>query len=167
MDIKFYNDISGMIDDAIASYEALRDLYKEKKELLLKRNVKHLSELDNKIVEQVEIITKINHIRDNYCQKHGLTTPIKITELIDMAANDNPDFSRAYKLKKVKIREVADEIALLNKTNVELIKHGLIISDKILDIIISAAVPQTTNYNKQGKNIESSGMSISSIVENA
>ena len=104
---------------------------------------------------------------NNYCEKHGIATPARITELIDMAAKDNPEFSESYKRKKVKIREVADEIALLNKTNVELIKHGLIMSDRILDIIISAAVPQTTNYNKQGKNIETSGMSISSIVEDA
>ena len=167
MDTKFYTDISGMIDDAIASYEDLLELYKQKKQLLLTRNVKNLSDLDNKIVEQVEIITKINNIRDNYCEKHGIATPARITELIDMAAKDNPEFSESYKRKKVKIREVADEIALLNRTNVELIKHGLIMSDRSLDIIISAAVPQTTNYNKQGKNIETSGMSISSIVEDA
>lgn len=42
-------------------------------------------------------------------------------------------------------------MALVEKTNVELIKHGLVMSDKLLDIIISAATPQTDNYDMHGK----------------
>ena len=142
-------------------------LLKRKKETIQKRDIKLLSTVDEKILEQVEIINRINNIRDNFCAENGIQTPIKITDLMDMVSKENPEMLNEYKQQKIKIRKVADEIMLLNKTNVELIKHGLIVSDKILDIIISAAVPQATNYNKQGKNIESSGMGISSIVEDA
>lgn len=167
MDAKFYRDISNMIEDAISAYEELLELYKEKKQALMTRNTDKLSVVDNNIISQVEIINKINNIRDNYCRNNDVAVPIKITELLEMTAQENPDFHEVYEQQKVKIREVADEIALLSKTNVELLKHGLIMSDKMLDIIVSAAVPQTTNYNKQGKNIETSELSISSIVEDA
>ncbi|MBQ3312114.1 flagellar export chaperone FlgN [bacterium] len=167
MDTSFYKKLSGMIDDAVSSYETLRDLYKQKKELILKRDMKSLSDVDNKILDQVEIINKVNNIRDDFCLQNGIEIPVQITVLMDMVAKENPELLNDYKNQKVKIRKVADEIMLLNKTNVELIKHGLIVSDKILDIIVSAAVPQSVSYNKQGKNIESNGMGISSIVEDA
>ena len=56
---------------------------------------------------------------------------------------------------------------LIERTNVELLKHNLVMSDKMLDIIISAAMPQKDNYDRHGKNIDTSELSISSIVEDA
>lgn len=166
MDKQFFRNISSMIEDAITGYEELLNLYKEKKQALLKRDTAMLSFVDEKIVAQARHLTTTNKKREDYCKENDIA-PVKITELIELAQKEEPDFTEIYEKQKVKIREVADELALIEKTNVELIKHSLTMSDKLLDIIISAAVPQKDNYDQHGKNIDTTDLSIGSIVEEA
>lgn len=166
MDKQFFRNISSMIEDAIIGYEELLNLYKEKKQALLKRDTTMLSFVDEKIVAQAKYLTTMNKKREDYCKENDIA-PVKITELIELAQREEPEFTEIYEKQKVKIREVADELALIEKTNVELIKHSLTMSDKLLDIIISAAVPQKDNYDQHGKNIDSTNLSIGSIVEEA
>lgn len=166
MDKQFFRNISSMIEDAFIGYEELLNLYKEKKQTLLKRDTTMLSFIDEKIVAQAKYLTTMNQKREDYCKENDIA-PIKITELIELAQKEEPEFTEIYEKQKVKIREVADELALIEKTNVELIKHSLTMSDKLLDIIISAAVPQKDNYDQHGKNIDTTDLSIGSIVEEA
>lgn len=166
MDKQFFRNISSMIEDTITAYEELLNLYKEKKQALLKRDTTMLSFVDEKIVAQAKYLTTMNKKREDYCKENDIA-PVKITELIELAQQEEPEFTEIYEKQKVKIREVADELALIEKTNVELIKHSLTMSDKLLDIIISAAVPQKDNYDQHGKNIDTTDLSIGSIVEEA
>lgn len=166
MDKQFFRNISSMIEDAITAYEELLNLYKEKKQALLKRDTTMLSFVDEKIVAQAKYLTTMNKKREDYCKENDIA-PVKITELIELAQQEEPEFTEIYEKQKVKIREVADELALIEKTNVELIRHSLTMSDKLLDIIISAAVPQKDNYDQHGKNIDTTDLSIGSIVEEA
>lgn len=166
MDKQFFRNISNMIEDAISAYEDLLDLYKEKKQAILKQDTDMLGFVDDKIIAQAKFISGINEKREEFCKENDIK-PVKITELIELAQKEQPEFEEVYEKQKVKIREVADELALLDKTNVELIKHSLTMSDKLLDIIISAAVPQKDNYDKHGKNIDTDALSIGSIVEEA
>ncbi len=166
MDKQFFRNISSMIEDAITAYEELLNLYKEKKQALLKRDTTMLSFVDEKIVAQAKYLTTMNKKREDYCKENDIA-PVKITELIELAQQEEPEFTEIYEKQKVKIREVADELVLIEKTNVELIKHSLTMSDKLLDIIISAAVPQKDNYDQHGKNIDTTDLSIGSIVEEA
>ena len=53
--------------------------------------------------------------------------------------------------RKVKICKLFDELALLNNQNMELLKHGIIISNKMLESIIDAFAPQGSYYNGAGK----------------
>ena len=57
----------------------------------------------------------------------------------------------ALKEKKVKICKLISELALLNNQNVELLKHGIIISNKMLETVINAFAPQGCFYNGAGK----------------
>ena len=165
MEKQFYENIRNMINCAIAAYEELLELYLEKKQALLKPDKDMLASVDEKIIVHVKTITGLNEKREKYCKDNGIETA-KITELIEMAKKEMPEFENVFEEQKVKIREVADKIALTDKTNVELIKHSLTMSDKLLDIIMSAAMPQKDNYDRHGKNIESE-LSIGSIVEDA
>lgn len=166
MDKQFFENISKMIEQAISGYENLLELYTEKKQALLKPDKDMLCFVDEKIMSHVKFLTDINKEREKYCKENGIET-VKITELIDLSATEYPELKEVYEKQKVKICEVADEIALIERTNVELLKHNLIMSDKMLDIIISAAMPQKDNYDRHGKNIDTSELSISSIVEDA
>lgn len=167
MEQQFYKTISQMLDDTIAVYQELLELYKEKKKVLLTpKNNDLLRSIDEKILAQVNSVKKVNEKRENFCKENEIE-PSNISTLIELAQKENPEFEEILSKQKVKINEVAEEMALVEKTNVELIKHGLVMSDKLLDIIISAAVPQTDNYDMHGKNIDTSELSISSIVEDA
>lgn len=165
MEKEFYTKIADMINCAITAYEELLELYLEKKEALIKQDKENLASVDDKIIVHVKTINGLNEKRDKYCKENGIETA-KITELIELAREEMPELQEVFKQQKIKIREVADKIALTDNTNVELLKHSLTMSDKILDIIMSAAMPQKDNYDKHGKNIESE-LSIGSIVEDA
>ena len=166
MDKQFFINISKMIDDAIIAYEELLGLYKEKKQAILKQDTNMLAFVDEKIVAQAKYLTNINKKREEYCKENDVA-PVRITELIELAQKEYPEYEEVYETQKVKIREVADKIALIEKTNVELIRHSLAMSDKLLDIIISAAAPQTDNYDQHGKNVDTGDLNIGSIVEEA
>ncbi len=166
MEKQFFRNISNMIEDAIVGYEQLLNLYKEKKQAILKPDKDMLAFVDEKIITHVRFLTDLNKKREEYCKENDVA-PVKMTELIEFAKKEFPEFEEIFENQKVKIREVADEIALIENTNVELLKHNLIMSDKLLDIIISAAMPQKDNYDRHGKNLDTSELSISSIVEDA
>lgn len=167
MDEKFYRTVTQMLDDTINVYQELLELYKEKKQALLTpKNNEILRIVDEKILAHANTVKKVNDKREEFCKENDIA-PAKISTLIELASKDNKEFEEILSEQKVKINEVAQEIALIEKTNVELIKHSLIMSDKLLDIIISAAMPQTDNYDMHGKNVDTSELSISSIVEDA
>lgn len=166
MEENFLEKIREMINHAIIAYEELLELYQEKKQAILKPDKDMLATVDEKIIIHVQTIKGLNEKREEYCKKNGIDS-VKITELIDLAKQEMPGFDEEFENQKIKIREVADKIALIDKTNVELLKHNLTMSDKLLDIIISAAMPQKDNYDMHGKNVDNSELSISSIVEDA
>ena len=158
MNEQFYETVSQMLDNTISVYEELLELYKEKKKVLLTpKNNELLRIVDEKILAQVNTVKKVNAKREEFCNENEISSTQK----------ECPQFEKKLSEQKVKINEVAEEMALVEKTNVELIKHGLVMSDKLLDIIISAATPQTDNYDMHGKNVDTSELSISSIVEDA
>ena len=106
--------------------------------------------LDNKIIALNNAITKLNAARQ--------TIAIEITggdanmsRLIEAAQEFAPEYSDALTERKVKICNIIPEITLLNNQNVELLKHGIIISNKMLESIIDAFAPQGCNYNGAGK----------------
>ena len=165
MEKQFYENMKKMIDCAITAYEELLELDLEKKQALLKPDKDMLAYVDEKIMVHVKTITGLNNKREEYCKENGIETA-KITELIELVKTEMPELEEDFEKQKIKIREVADKIALTDKTNVELLKHSLTMSDKLLDIIMSAAMPQKDNYDRHGKNIESE-LSIGSIVEDA
>lgn len=166
MDKQFFRNISNMIEEAIQGYEELLEFYKEKKQALLTQDKEMLAFVDEKIVAQAKYLTNINKKREEYCKENDVA-PVRITELIELAQKEYPEYEEVYETQKVKIREVADKIALIEKTNVELIRHSLVMSDKLLDIIISAAAPQKDNYDQHGKNVDTGDLNIGSIVEEA
>ncbi len=164
MDINetFFITISGMIDEVITGYSDLLELYKEKKQAIIKADKEKLAFVDEKILEHVKVLQNINKAREIFCKKYNLEE-VKISYLIDLSIQNYPKMQDKFEEQKVKINELANEIALVNNANVELIEHSLKMSDKMLDIIISAT--QTDNYDKHGKNADMGG--ISSIVEDA
>ena len=138
------------LDKEIEAYEKLRVLFEEKKESLKKAKPDDLGVLDSKILAVHNSILKLNEIRktigaelidENAC----------MSQFIKLAEEQAPEFVEPLKERKVKICNNFDELALLNQQNVELIKHGIIMSNKMLETIIDVFAPQGSNYNGAGK----------------
>ena len=138
------------LDKEIEAYDKLKVLFEEKKESLKKAKPDDLGVLDNKILAVHNSILKLNEIRktigaelidENAC----------MSQFINLAEEQAPEFVEPLKERKVKICNNFDELVLLNQQNVELLKHGIIMSNKMLESIIDAFAPQGCNYNGAGK----------------
>ena len=74
-----------------------------------------------------------------------------MSQFIELAEKQAPEFVDALKEKKIKICKIIPELTLLNNQNVELLKHGIIISNKMLETVVNAFAPQGSFYNGAGK----------------
>ena len=110
MEEKVFRNISNMLEETIEAYEELLNLYKEKKQALLKPDREMLRFVDEKILAHVNTIKNVNKKREDYCTENDIA-PAKINNLIDVASKEYPEFADIYQNQKVKINEVAQELA--------------------------------------------------------
>ena len=128
----------------------MNEYFSEKKEILKKAKPDDLGVLDNKIIALNNQIVKLNNSRKELAvQINGEDT--NMSGFIAVAEKDAPEYVDALSERKVKICKLIPELMLLNNQNVELLKHGIIISNKMLETIIDAFAPQGCNYNGAGK----------------
>lgn len=150
MDKIEFKKLLNIIDNEIAAYENLKALFEEKKELLKKSKSGDLVEIDNKILAQNNLITELNKERQNHSMEH-FNKDCRMSDYIDILGAENEDYKEQLTSRKVKICKISDELVLLNNQNVELLKHGMIITGKMLDTIVDAFAPQGSNYDGTGK----------------
>ncbi len=150
MDNKQFHNLIEILDKEITAYEKLKELFQEKKETLKKSKPDDLGVLDNKILALNNKILKLNDTRKNLVVELS-GEDLNMSGLIALAEREAPNFAEPLKERKVKICNNFDELALLNRQNVELLKHGIIISNKMLETIVNAFAPQGSFYNGAGK----------------
>ena len=139
-----------VLDKEIKAYTELKELFSEKREILKKSRSDDLGVLDNKILALNNKITKLNKQRETMAvEMTGKNC--NMSEFIEFAEQNAPDFVKQLEERKVKICKLIPEITLLNNQNVELLKHGIIITNKMLDTVIDAFAPQGSYYNGAGK----------------
>ena len=138
------------IDEEISAYEDLKILFEEKKEILKKSKSGDLVEVDNKIIAQNNLIVKLNDVRQKLSVEH-FSKDCSMSDYIEFLGSEDEARKDELMLRKVKICNILDELVLLNNQNVELLKHGMTITGKMLDTIVDAFAPQGSNYNEAGK----------------
>lgn len=146
---KFKNLIS-ILDKELAAYDRLKELFSEKKELLKKAKSDDLGVLDNKILAVNNTIQKLNDKRKNIGAEL-IEGDACMSQFIELAEQVQPEFVEALKERKVKICNNFDELVLLNNQNMELLNHGITMTNKMLETIVDAFAPQGSNYNGAGK----------------
>ena len=115
-----------------------------------KKPLGDLIEVDNKIIAQNELIVKLNKARQKVSIER-FNKDCSMSDYIELLGSENEGYKEQLMLRKVKICNILDELALLNNQNVELLKHGIIITNKMLETIIDAFAPQGSYYNGAGK----------------
>ena len=152
------------IDKEIEAYSKLKELFEEKKELLKKAKSDDLGVVDNKILAANDYIVKLNNSRKSLSMeligKDGT-----MSDFIGFASANQPEFKEALEERKVKICNILDELVLLNNQNVELIKHGIIITNKMLETVVNAFAPQGSIYNGAGKTTDTRDLDMWTINE--
>lgn len=143
-------DLIKILDKELEAYTELKELFSQKRDILKKSRSDDLGVLDNKILALNDKIVKLNKKRET------LSVEItgkncNMTEFIEFAEQNAQDFVKQLEDRKVKICKLIPEITLLNNQNVELLKHGIIITNKMLETIIDAFAPQGSYYNGAGK----------------
>ena len=150
MDKKLFQNLIDILDEEINAYSKMKEYFSEKKEILKKAKPDDLGVLDNKIIALNNQIVKLNNSRKELAvQINGEDT--NMSGFIAVAEKDAPEYVDALSERKVKICKLIPELMLLNNQNVELLKHGIIISNKMLETIIDAFAPHGCNYNGAGK----------------
>ena len=159
-----FQKLINILDKEIEAYEKLKILFEEKKELLKKAKSDDLGVIDNKILAQNETIVKLNDMRKNLSMEL-LNKDASMSEFIELAEQNQSDQKEALMLRKVKICNILDQLVLLNNQNVELIKHGIIITNKMLESIVNAFAPQGSIYNGAGKTTDTQDLDMWTINE--
>ena len=145
-----FKNLIKILDKELKAYENLVILFEEKKEILKKSKSDELGVVDNKILATNAEIVKLNDSRKNTSEqllgKDGC-----MSDFIELSKSEAPEYTEALETRKVKICNNIDKLMLLNNQNVELMKHGIVITNKMLETIVDAFAPQGSNYNGAGK----------------
>lgn len=156
-----------VIDEEIEAYESLGELYEIKQSVLVQGKSDELWTIDAQIVSQADNIRQINLKRKEVAGYLG-NEDLTMSEAIEKAKEINDALANNLQAQKTKIKILARALTLQEKTNITLIKHGLTMVGKTIDIIVGAIVPHVAGqYDKKGQNIENDKSLISSIVEEA
>lgn len=163
MQNEIFKNLVNILDDEIKLYTEMRNLYTEKKEVLIKNNILELTKIDTKIIENYEKIKKIDILRLDAIKMIGEDIN-NMSSLIEAAEEKCPKFVLKLKEQQAKLNSLSSAISLLNLTNMELIKHGMVITDKKLNIIIEACAPKGTSYNVKGQE-DDNNLEMSTIIK--
>lgn len=156
-----YTKYKNIMGEIVSAYETMEELYKIKQEALIEGKCEELGNVDGKILDNNELIKTLNNERVEVSNN----TPI--SNIIEMAKNQSNPLEKDFVEVQKKLNSLAKSIGLLETSNMELIKHGLTMADKTLNIIVNAFLPHTSEYNKLGKSVEKQEIRISSVEEEA
>ena len=159
-----FKKLISILDKEIEAYSGLKELFEEKRDLLKKAKSDDLGVIDNKILAQNESIVKLNNMWKTLSMEL-LNKDASMSEFIEFAEVHQPAQKEALMLRKVKICNILDQLVLLNNQNVELIKHGITITNKMLESIVNAFAPQGSIYNGAGKTTDTQDLDMWTINE--
>jgi len=157
-----------IIDEEIQAYESMGELYNIKQSLLVQGKSDALWDIDAQIVERANGIRALNRKRKEIARYLG-NENLTMSEAIEKAKESNERLVDSLQSQQTKLRIITKSLTLQENTNMTLIKHGLRMVGKTIDIIIEAVMPQAQagQYNSHGQSIETDKSLISSVVEEA
>lgn len=158
--------IKEIVDEEIQAYESLGDLYTVKQSILVQGKSDALWDVDAQIISRADIIRSINQKRKNLFKYMG-DENMSMSQIIEKAKASNEPIVENLEMQRTKLRILAKSLSLQEKTNMSLIKHGLTMVGKSIEIIVGAVMPELKrgHYNSSGHNVDMDKSEISSIVE--
>lgn len=155
-----------VVDEEIQAYELLGELYEIKQSILVQGKSDALWDIDAQIVSKADNIKELNKKRKEIAKYLG-NEDFTLSEVIEKAKKANDSIADKLETQKAKLKILAKSLTLQEDTNMTLIKHGLTMVGKTLDILVGALMPQMQSgqYNNLGQSVKSDKSMISSVVE--
>lgn len=153
-----------VIDEEIKAYEDLGELYKVKQYVLINGKSDALWDIDAQILLKTDDIKLLN-VKRKEAAKYLGDENLTMSEIIEKAKQANDSIAPKLEAQQGKLKILAKSLRLQEETHMTLIKHGLVMVNKTIDIIVGTVFPQTKQYNKMGRNVETDKSLISSVSE--
>ena len=166
MNTQQIKELENLIDKEIDGYKNIEKLYVDKKEILVKGKSTELFDVDAKIVDTYKSINSYSEMRKNISKALNMPT-FSLTDIINNIKEQDAQAAQNLEKKRDEVKELSHRIFELEKINMELLKHGMHVTNKTLEIILRGLKPITEEYNKNGKNITKDQLEMSSIIEEA
>lgn len=161
--MKNFEELKNSIFEEIELYKTLDALFEEKRKILISNNADNLLKIDEKILNIVDEIKSVVCHRQTL-SKNIAGKDLNMSEMIEEVEKSAPELVGDFKNAKEQIIELSEEIARKERIIKELLRHGMNLVNKTLNLISNAA-SIAGDYNRAGKNVQSDIDRISSIVE--
>lgn len=158
--------LENIIDKEIDGYKDIEKLYMDKKEILIHGKSEELMNVDEKIMNAYKGLNNSLEARRVVMKSMEMPT-FSMTDLINKIKSADEEAAKNFEAKKTEANKLAQRIFELDRINLELIKHGMHVTNKTLEIIIRGLKPITNEYNQKGQNITKEQLEMSSIIEEA
>ena len=163
---KQIKELENLIDKEIDGYKNIEKLYTDKKEILIKGKATDLYDVDAKIINTYKTISDLSEARKTVTKSLDIPT-FSITDIINKIKNTDEQAAKKLEQKKAEVNELAKRIYKLEKINIELTKHGLLLTGKTIEAMLKGVTTVNNEYNAKGQNITDDRLKMSSIVEEA
>lgn len=158
--------LENIINKEIDGYKDIEKLYMDKKEILIHGKSEELMNVDEKIMNAYKGLNNSLEARRVVMKSMEMPT-FSMTDLINKIKSADEEAAKNFEAKKAEANKLAQRIFELDRVNLELIKHGMHVTNKTLEIIIRGLKPITNEYNQKGQNITKEQLEMSSIIEEA
>ena len=159
-------ELENLIDKEIDGYKNIEKLYTDKKEILIKGKATDLYDVDAKIINTYKTINDLSEARKTVTKSLDIPT-FSITDIINKIKNTDEQTAKKFEQKKAEVNKLAKRIYKLEKINIELTKHGLLLTGKTIEAMLKGVTTVNNEYNAKGQNITDDRLKMSSIVEEA
>ncbi len=161
-----YQMLENNLNREITLYEELSILYEEKRKLLINNVPEELESVDTKVINKSQEIKTAIEERLRIISEIKTTTDC-LSDIIQECAKTDQAQANVLEEKRTQINRIVKKLQKQDKTNIELTKHGLKVSNKIMQIILNTAIAANAEYDKTGKAISQNDMQMSSISKEA
>ncbi len=158
--------LENILDSEINEYKNIEKFYIDKKEILVRGKGTDLYDLDNKITNTFKNISQLSEERKNMSQSMDIPT-FSMTDIINKIKTQDSEAAKKFEQKKLEVNTLAQKIFELERTNLELLKHGIYVTNKTIEVMLKGVKTVTKEYNQKGQNIAKEQLEMSSIIEEA
>lgn len=150
--------IEQIINEEITKYQEISELYDKKQKILIEIKADALCDIDVKIMDKLKEINLVTK------KRLELAPDMNMSDLIAQCTNS--DMKSRFEMMQKTLNQLAIDIQLKEKTNIDLLEHGAKIVNKTVELIVNNMTIETAGYNAQGKmKTKNEKLQFSSIVE--